>query len=109
MSVHFIAQQTGIPLPETTVASSGQVGLCPPDEVMNSSSYPSLQISFGLISVFHNNFWGSVNQNSTIPFGKFEADSVCRALGFTEAVADSIRTVKSYDRQYNFSTCLNSP
>ena len=80
--------------------------LCPPDKIVNESFYPSVQVSFGLVTIYHNGFWGSINQKSIqVPFGQFEADSVCRQLGFTGSADDSIRTASSYSDEYNFSTC----
>ena len=83
----------------------GQVQLCPPDEVIDDSAYPARQVSFGIVSIYLNSLWGSLNENSTSMVGYDQTNSICKQLGFTGAVRDSARTVSSYKGQYSFTTC----
>ena len=106
------AEQKGIPLYNNYQSSKsyrGQLELCPPDELHDDPSYPAIQVSFGLVSVFLHSVWGSLNDNTPLssPLQSFEVDSICRQLGFTQAVEGSLRTVSSFKGEYNFSKCYH--
>ena len=97
------ANPKGYPLMDK--AYEGQVQLCPPDEFGNETN-PAAQVSMGIVSVFENTQWGSLNENdSNYRITHQQANSICRHLGFTGAVVDSARTVQSYAGQYTFSRC----
>ncbi len=94
----------GSPLVKDTYP--GQVQLCPPDQIIDNSTYPAQQISFGIISVNLGSMWGSVNENSNTMIGSNQVNGVCQQLGFTGAVRNSARTVSSYS-SYTFTHCLS--
>ena len=87
------------------VSYNGQVQLCPPDEVIDDSTYPARQVSFGIVSTYLHSFWGSLNENSSSMVGYDQTNNICKQLGFTGAVRDSARTVSSYKGQYSFTNC----
>ncbi len=87
------------------VSYNGQVQLCPPDEVIDDSTYPARQVSFGIVSTYLHSFWGSLNENSSSMVGYDQTNNICKQLGFTGAVRDSARTVSSNKGQYSFTNC----
>ena len=52
--------------------------------------------SYGILLTWHKGEWGYVNNNpTTIQFGSFESDTVCRQLGYTQTVPGSVQRVTS--------------
>ena len=102
--ISFPGEPMGTPLFTKEYTYEGKVQLCPPDNVIDDMSYLARQISFGIVSVYMNSLWGSVNENSTSSFGYNQANSICKQLGFTGAVKDSVRTVNTYS-SYSFTRC----
>ena len=50
----------------------------------------------GLVQVLLNNVWAGINQyNHSHPFGTLEANSICRQVGYTNAVASDVMTQHS--------------
>ena len=78
----------------------GQVALCP---VANTSA-DIYSTSFGLIGIYYTDYgaWKGINQRKLL--GAYEADTICRQMGFTGAYSGTAitRIVENYD----FSKCL---
>ena len=79
----------------------GQIALCP----VNSPNISST--SFGLVGIYYKDYgaWKGVNQRrGGKQLGAYEADAICRQMGFTGAYPGTavIRNVENYD----FQQCL---
>ena len=71
---------------------SGQVRLCSPDGFDDGNQ----SVSIGLVQIYLYGGWGGINQyNSSHPLASHSADSICRQLGYTNAVAGSVMTQTS--------------
>ena len=96
------------PLPELY---NGQVRLCAPAGFHNDTQ----STSFGVAQLYlkvHGGGWGGVNQhNMSVPLGSYEADSICRQLGYTNAVASYTMTVESVNatQPLDFGPCARRP
>ena len=76
----------------------GQVYLCPPDEFPTGKC----SVSTGLVRIWAYNEWRGINQNSSkSPLGSHVADSICRQLGYTNAVMNSAMTLNSTTLSYS--------
>ena len=90
---------------------NGQVRLCSPD------GFPvrTQSVSIGLVQIYLYGGWGGINQhNFSHPLGSNTANSICRQLGYTNAVAGSVMTQKSASswlsnntNSVSFSRCYN--
>jgi hypothetical protein len=82
---------------------NGQVALCPIDN--DSANITST--SFGLVGIYYKDYgaWKGINQRRDgRQLGAYEADTICRDMGFTGAYSGTavIRSVENY----GFSKCL---
>ena len=79
----------------------GKVALCPADDATPNSS-----TSFGLVSIYYSDYgaWRGLNQKGGQPLGTYEADAICRQMGFTGAFPGSAVTRNATD--YKFDKCL---
>ena len=81
----------------------GQVWLCPPD---GADAGPLHQISMGLVLIFLHNEWGAINErNIETSLRTYRANSICRQLGYSQAVPDSTLTVEGASARYTYDTC----
>ena len=70
----------------------GQVRLCSPNGFPDGVK----SVSMGLVQIYLYGAWGGINQyNSSHPLGSYTGDSICRQLGYTNAVAGSAMTQMS--------------
>ena len=77
----------------------GQVNLCPPD------GFPlgKQSVSTGLVQIHLYREKKGINQNTSQRLKTHVADSICRQLGYTNAVTNSPATAKTTNQ--NFSNC----
>ena len=81
---------------------NGQVHLCPPKDFRTSKC----SVSTGLVLIWTYQEWRGINQNSSsFPLSSHVADSICRQLGFTNAVVNSAVTLNS--TSLNYSHCYD--
>ena len=84
----------------------GEITLCPPDVPQGNANITSS--SFGVVTLYlqEHNVWRGINQNGTELksfLGSFEADSICRQMGFTGAIPGSAITINA--SAYAFENC----
>ena len=74
----------------------GQVRLCPPSVSPAMVTSSKVSVSMGLVQIRLNNEWRQINQyNLSHPLGSHEADSICRQLGYTNAISSSTITQRA--------------
>lgn len=81
----------------------GQVAICPID----SNSANKFSTSFGLVGIYYQDHdaWKGINQRRDGKLlGAYEADAICRQMGFTGAYPGTA-VARSVDN-YAFSSCL---
>ena len=81
---------------------NGKVALCPID----TTSPNIYSTSFGLVGIYYQDYGAGkgINQRDGKLLGTYEADAICRQMGFTGAYPGTAVT-RSADN-YNFSHCL---
>ena len=92
-------------------AYDGQVRLCPPSAPSGMATSGEASVSMGLVQIYLNGDWGQINQytfNHTL--GSHEADSICRQLGYTNAIATitqgaAARLMSTASVVVNFEQC----
>ena len=83
-----------------------QLLLCPPDQADDISGIYST--SFGLVVMYSSKYgiWRGLNQpNDSAALGGNEADTICRQLGFTDAVPGSAVTERAMLPNNTFKHC----
>ena len=84
----------------------GQVALIPPNGVVNFN----YSQSFGVVTVREKEkFWKFIWNDSSL-FSLNDANTVCRAMGYTHVVKNSVVTAKQHTTAYgaNYSFDINS-
>ena len=82
---------------------NGQVALCPTD----NTSVNIHSTSFGLVGIYYQDYgaWKGINQRGDgRVLGAYEADAICRQMGFTGAYPGTAITRNV--ENFNFSQCL---
>ena len=84
----------------------GQVSLCPMDITSGDTNISST--SYGLVGIYYKNkdygAWKGINQKDGNLLGAYEADAICRQMGFTGAYPGTAVT-RNVDN-CNFLNCL---
>ena len=82
----------------TSLPYKGQVYLCPPKDFQTGNC----SVSTGVVFIWAYSEWRGINQNSSdFPLASHVADSICRQLGFTNAVVNSAVTLNSTSLDYS--------
>ena len=80
----------------------GQVALCPIDTTSSNRS----STSYGLVGIYYHDYgaWKGINERDEKLLGAYEADAICRQMGFTGAYPGT--AVTTIVDNYEFSNCL---
>lgn len=85
----------------------GQLSLCPVDTMLPSSNNGThYSVSFGVVILYmkYTKTWRGLEQNSSNAFlGCYEADTVCRQMGYTGAEPGSAVAISA--TSYKFNNC----
>ena len=82
----------------------GQVALCPTDDTNSSDIFST---SFGLVGIYYQQYeaWKGIYQRRDgKPLGVYEADAICRQMGFTGAYPGTAVAISV--NNHSFSNCL---
>ena len=80
----------------------GQITLCSPDQPEPNTITSA---SFGLVSISIANVITGLNQpNNTAPLGSYEADTICRQMGYTQSIPRSAVARRAVP-EYSFTEC----
>ncbi len=102
LSTNTIFSPTDTPIgyrnPENTDEMAGEIALFPP----STPQYSSTSVSFGMVAIKcskEGNDWKLISVDDPYSLSKNVPDTLCRGLGYTNAVPNSARTLEYYTKQ----------
>ncbi len=106
---HFLYTDKAIGYRERTGANmaDGEVALFP----TNTTQYSNISVSFGMVAIKcgkANGDWKYITVDDPYSLSKNVPDTLCRGLGYTNAVSNSARTLEYYEEiGYSFVAEIN--